>query len=230
MAVLAALGVAGVGISGAGRSPGVGTADVAPAARVTPQSATGAGDLDASMAMRADLVQVSRSLARLAAPVPAPAPATILTAAPDTPTGFGVVGFTVRASTTPSVAAASSPAPVAGLDPTTYAAADAAIGLRSNAQAVYSAVRSALGITNIGGYRPGDPGDHGSGRAVDIMITSQAQGDAVAAYVMAHATQLHVNYVIWRQRIWHPGGSWRLMADRGSITANHYDHVHVSVF
>jgi hypothetical protein len=39
-----------------------------------------------------------------------------------------------------------------------------------------------------------------------------------------------VKYIIWRQRIWYPSsGTWRGMADRGSATANHYDHVHVSV-
>jgi hypothetical protein len=33
--------------------------------------------------------------------------------------------------------------------------------------------------------------------------------------------------VIWRQRI-NSGTGWRAMEDRGSITQNHYDHVHVS--
>ncbi len=111
-----------------------------------------------------------------------------------------------------------------------YAAAARLIGLGPHAAVVYSAVRSAFGITNIGGYRAGDTGDHGTGHACDIMITSQAQGDAVASFVMARAIEFHVTYVIWRQRIWFPGATaWRPMADRGSLTANHYDHVHVSV-
>jgi hypothetical protein len=110
-----------------------------------------------------------------------------------------------------------------------FDAAASRIGLRGYARVVYSAVRSTFGITNIGGYRPGDPRDHGTGHAVDVMITSKSQGDAVAAFVMAHAAEFHVKYIIWRQRIWYPGGSWHAMADRGSITANHYDHVHVSV-
>ena len=38
-----------------------------------------------------------------------------------------------------------------------------------------------------------------------------------------------MQYVIWEQRYWEPGSSWELMEDRGSITANHYDHVHVTV-
>ena len=110
-----------------------------------------------------------------------------------------------------------------------FAAAAARIGLRGYARDVYSAVRTTFGITNIGGYRAGDPRDHGTGHAVDVMITSRGQGDEVAAFVMAHASEFHVKYIIWRQRIWFPGGSWKAMADRGGITANHYDHVHVSV-
>ena len=60
------------------------------------------------------------------------------------------------------------------------------------------------------------------------MISGQSQGDAVAAFVQAHAGELNVKYVIWRQRYWEPGGSWELMEDRGSPTANHMDHVHVT--
>lgn len=110
-----------------------------------------------------------------------------------------------------------------------YSSAGRALGLGPTAQRLYSAIRSQFGISNIGGYRPGDSGDHGSGRAVDVM-TSGAQGDAVAAFVQAHAGEFNVKYVIWKQRIWFPGRSgWRHMADRGSATANHYDHVHISV-
>ncbi len=60
----------------------------------------------------------------------------------------------------------------------------------------------------------------------------RAQGQAVADYVRAHATELGVTYVIWRQHIWSVARSsegWRLMEDRGSPTQNHFDHVHVSV-
>lgn len=102
-------------------------------------------------------------------------------------------------------------------------------GLVPQAAKVYSAVRSTFGISNIGGRRGGDPGDHGSGHALDVMCNT-SQGDAVAAYVMAHAREFNVKYIIWQQRIWFPGsGTWRHMADRGSITANHYDHVHISI-
>lgn len=143
----------------------------------------------------------------VAAPSPAPAPAPSKTPAPK--------------ATTP-------PAAASGLDTTSYAAAASSIGLRGSARWVYSAVRSAFGITTMGGYRAGDSGDHGSGLAVDIMVGS-ATGDQVAAFVIANYKALNVKYVIWKQRIWMPGMGWKYMADRGSATANHYDHVHVSV-
>ncbi|MFC9976787.1 coiled-coil domain-containing protein [Spirillospora sp. NPDC127200] len=86
----------------------------------------------------------------------------------------------------------------------------------------------------------GDPQDHGVGKACDFMVTSggrvatgsaQTLGDRTAAYAIANASKLGVKYVIWRQRIYDmrsPG--WDSMSDRGGATANHYDHVHISVF
>jgi hypothetical protein len=66
--------------------------------------------------------------------------------------------------------------------------------------------------------------------AADFMVYGdRATGDAVAQYVLAHAAQFHVQYVIWRQHIHVVGGpGWQAMEDRGSPTANHMDHVHVS--
>ena len=105
--------------------------------------------------------------------------------------------------------------------------------LTSHARAVYRAVCAAYGssVSAFGGYRPGDGGDHGSGRAVDIMVSGEP-GKEIARYVQAHARELGVTYVIYQQRIWlagRPTSQWRFMEDRGSTTANHYDHVHVSV-
>lgn len=169
--------------------------------------------------------RASRTASR-AALAAQPAISAPVEAAPQPRPAFGVSGFRVVPAA-PSGRAAAGPA---AYDAHRYAAAARASGLGPNAAVVYSAVRTAFGITNIGGYRPGDSGDHGTGHACDIMITSRAQGDAVAAFVMAHASEFHVTYVIWRQRIWFPGtSSWRPMADRGGITANHFDHVHVSV-
>jgi hypothetical protein len=66
--------------------------------------------------------------------------------------------------------------------------------------------------------------------AADFMVYSDsAKGNAVAQYVIDNAARLNVDYVIWQQRIYMIGGSgWQAMEDRGSPTANHMDHVHVS--
>ena len=142
-------------------------------------------------------------------------------------TATAAAGGSASASTVASSAGA---APAAGGSTSTYAAAGAGLGLVPAAAAVYSAVRSTFGITNIGGMRPGDWGDHGTGHAIDVMITSSAQGDAVANYILANAGAFGIKYVIWQQRIWMPStGSWKLMEDRGSPTQNHMDHVHISV-
>jgi hypothetical protein len=105
--------------------------------------------------------------------------------------------------------------------------------LTSNARSVYRAVCAAYGssVSSFGGYRAGDSGDHGSGRAVDIMVSGEP-GSTIARYVQAHARELGVAYVIYQQKIWMAGdpiSQWKAMEDRGSTTANHYDHVHVSV-
>ena len=80
----------------------------------------------------------------------------------------------------------------------------------------------------------GGGGEHASGRAVDIMLGSNRQlGDAIAKFAMDHARELGVSQVIYRQRIWtvqRAGDGWRPMSDRGSPTANHMDHVHVTTF
>jgi hypothetical protein len=102
-------------------------------------------------------------------------------------------------------------------------------GLTSNTVAVHRAVCAAFPGLVYGGVRPGDPGEHGSGRALDIMVTG-SRGDAVAAFLQQHAGELGVDNIIWKQRIWFVGkpfSSWKGMEDRGSVTANHYDHVHV---
>jgi hypothetical protein len=85
-------------------------------------------------------------------------------------------------------------------------------------------------ITSYGTWR-GD-GEHGQGRAMDIM-TSGATGWAVANFLRANYASLGIEYIIYSQNIWsveRSGEGWRGMSDRGSTTANHYDHVHVTVY
>jgi uncharacterized protein YbdZ (MbtH family) len=84
-------------------------------------------------------------------------------------------------------------------------------------------------LSRIGGWRAGSAvagSDHPKGLALDFMV-SRSTGDDLAAYVLDHRDDLSVRYVIWRQRI-NLGGGWQPMADRGSDTANHEDHVHIS--
>ena len=86
-------------------------------------------------------------------------------------------------------------------------------------------------ITTYGTFRA-DSGDHGSGRAVDIMI-SGSTGWEIAEFLRANYSDFGISYVIYSQKIWsveRSGEGWRPMEDRGSVTANHYDHVHVSVY
>ena len=90
-------------------------------------------------------------------------------------------------------------------------------------------------ITNIGGYRPPDGyNEHSSGNALDVMIPNyqsdegRAQGDQVAAFALSNAGELGLTHLIWQQRLFKPGDrTGSLMPDRGSDTANHYDHVHI---
>ncbi|AJR18592.1 hypothetical protein GUY44_28520 [Pimelobacter simplex] len=75
-------------------------------------------------------------------------------------------------------------------------------------------------------------GDHETGRAVDIMI-SGARGWQIAEFVRENYAALGVSYIIYSQKIWsveRSGEGWRGMPNRGSATANHFDHVHVSVY
>ena len=107
-------------------------------------------------------------------------------------------------------------------------------GLVSNAIAVHRAVCAEFPeITTYYGLRVGDSGAHGTGHAIDIMITDSATGDDIAAFVQDNYQELGVSQIIWSQRIWtvqRMSEGWRWMPDRGSDTANHYDHVHVTVY
>jgi hypothetical protein len=105
-------------------------------------------------------------------------------------------------------------------------------GLTSGAVYVYRSVCNAFPqITSYGGWD--NHGEHASGRAVDIMVSDVALGTAIAEFLRAHASELNLYDILWRQHIWTPvraGEGWRYMSSRGSATANHYDHVHVSVY
>jgi Bacterial SH3 domain len=107
-------------------------------------------------------------------------------------------------------------------------------GLTPDAIRVHRAVCAAFPeVTSYGGLRSGDGGEHGEGRALDIMVSDSSVGDAIAAWVRERYEVLGVSEVIWEQQIWtveRSADGWRWMEDRGSATANHYDHVHVTVY
>ncbi|MEV0289888.1 MULTISPECIES: SH3 domain-containing protein [unclassified Kribbella] len=107
-------------------------------------------------------------------------------------------------------------------------------GLTQDAIRVHRAVCAKFpNITSYGGLRAGDSGsEHSTGRALDIMV-SGSEGDEVAAWLKANYQKLGISELIWAQRIWtvqRSSEGWRWMEDRGGATANHYDHVHVSVY
>lgn len=105
-------------------------------------------------------------------------------------------------------------------------------GVSSSIVAIHRAVCANFPEITVYGTLRGGGGDHGSGRAIDIMV-SGARGWEVANFVRANYAALGVSYVIYSQSIWsveRAGEGWRGMSNRGSATANHFDHVHVSVF
>jgi hypothetical protein len=111
---------------------------------------------------------------------------------------------------------------------------DVEVGLTPDAIRVHRAVCAKFpSVTGYGGVRAGDTGsEHATGHALDIMISGSA-GQEIADWLHANYKALGVSQLIWEQHIWtvqRSSEGWRAMPDRGSITANHYDHVHVSVY
>ena len=89
-------------------------------------------------------------------------------------------------------------------------------------------------IREIGGVRPDALKWHPQGLALDVMIPNaqtpagRALGDRVVKFLVDNHEKLGVAHMIWRQHMIQPDGSSSLMQGRGSITANHFDHVHVA--
>ena len=110
-------------------------------------------------------------------------------------------------------------------------------GLQPQTAAFKEEIANLFGITSFSGYRSGDSGDHGKGLAIDFMVpVSSALGDQIAEYAVKNMASRGINYIIWKQRFYAPYDSkygpaytWNPMPDRGSVTENHYDHVHVSM-
>ena len=110
-------------------------------------------------------------------------------------------------------------------------------GLQPQTAAFKEEIANLFGITSFSGYRPGDSGDHGKGLAIDFMVPESSElGDKIAEYAIQNMASRGISYIIWKQRFYVPFDSkygpahtWNPMPDRGSVTENHYDHVHVSM-
>lgn len=89
-------------------------------------------------------------------------------------------------------------------------------------------------VSTIGGYRADGYEDHPSGTSLDIMTSpigtttpgGLALGDAIVRYIYDNNAAFKNQYIIWKQALHYPDGSVQPMEDRGSITQNHFDHVH----
>ena len=113
-------------------------------------------------------------------------------------------------------------------------------GLTDHTKKMKVALAKKFGITSFSMFRAGDDDGtghgHNTGMSVDFMVpVGSAQGDQLAEYLTKNMNELGVYYIIWKQRfympqfnIYGPANTWNLMPDRGGVTANHYDHVHVS--
>ncbi|HEV6818734.1 TPA: LysM peptidoglycan-binding domain-containing protein [Streptococcus pneumoniae] len=110
-------------------------------------------------------------------------------------------------------------------------------GLQPQTAAFKEEIANLFGITSFSGYRPGDSGDHGKGLAIDFMVPEHSElGDKIAEYAIQNMASRGISYIIWKQRFYAPfdskygpANTWNPMPDRGSVTENHYDHVHVSM-
>lgn len=156
---------------------------------------------------------------------------------PEAPAGTPAPADEAPAAQPAAVETAAAPEvqPVAST-PTTGNAIPTDPHLQPQAEAFRQEIAAKFGITNIGGYREGDPDDHGKGLAVDVMVpTSSELGDQVAQYAIDNMDRAGISYIIWKQQfympvdnIYGPANTWNQMPDRGGDTANHYDHVHIS--
>ena len=229
-------------------------AEVAPSSEVS-ETATVAEETPSTETPVAETTSPVEEAPKVATPAteetvattPAEAP---VAAAPTTETPADTTGSSAAASTATSDTATSTYQAEQSQTPSRTYSAPAApdyaglavaksenAGLQPQTAAFKEEVANLFGITSFSGYRPGDSGDHGKGLAIDFMVpVSSALGDQIAEYAVKNMASRGINYIIWKQRFYAPYDSkygpaytWNPMPDRGSVTENHYDHVHVSM-
>jgi hypothetical protein len=120
-------------------------------------------------------------------------------------------------------------------------------GLTRRAERVRDAMEAALGPLSLGGFAAGgvtraNPSAHNEGRAIDVFFRphqsreQQRHGWQLAHWLVAHAQELHLSLLIYRDRIWSvrrsPEG-WRAylspFGDPKDPVQRHLDHIHVEV-
>ena len=105
-------------------------------------------------------------------------------------------------------------------------------GLVPNAVALAHYIqRTYPDVVSIGGVRPCDYyAEHCRGIALDIMVgTNTDLGDRINADLLAQADRFGIRFTLWRETYRNPAGAKRWMSDRGSVTANHGNHIHAQV-
>ncbi|MHA7262207.1 hypothetical protein ACX80W_03270 [Arthrobacter sp. TMN-37] len=121
-----------------------------------------------------------------------------------------------------------------------------ATGLTPRAEQVRQALSEVFGDQPLGGFSPGGVGQghgadstHYDGRAIDIFfrpVTEEhrREGWLVAQWLVAHAEELNIQYVIFDDRFWSahiPRGRWHAYdaPEPANEILRHLDHVHVDV-
>ena len=96
---------------------------------------------------------------------------------------------------------------------------------------VYRSVCAAFPELTTYGGQDGH-GEHVNGQAIDFMVPNSDVGQRLADYLYANHAEFDLFDIIWSQSIWtieRSAEGFRSMEDRGSATANHFDHVHIMV-
>lgn len=100
--------------------------------------------------------------------------------------------------------------------------------LTPRASAMKNLLASMFPGLEVGGYRqPDGYNEHSSGEALDIMIGENAAlGTQINKFLLDNAQAFGLQYTLFNQAQWKPGGQITPMEDRGDPTQNHFDHIH----
>ncbi len=182
-------------------------------------------ELERQLAMTPPPVEVTQAAAAPVAPVTVQPTSTV--AAPPTTSAAPVPSAAKTTTRVPKqvTPAADLPSKLAGQSTSGW-------GLKPLAAAATHLIATTFGILSVGGYRASSDvagSDHPKGLAADFMTSNQKLNRDIGNFAIANRTLLRVKYVISLQH-YNDGSGWTLMENRGSATANHFDHCHVSFY